>query len=358
MLLFKRIETGFWGLAIALLVIICIGVIDYHTGVELSFSFFYIIPIALLAMYGTENKSYIIIVSVASAFCWFFSDFYNRDYSLIFYPIWNTLVRLFIFLIIGLSLLNLKIKGKKLNLINEDLNLLNNEKNKMIGVAAHDLTNPISAINSFSNLLVSDKENSKEDFIEGLTIIESLSTNTLAVLKNLLNVSTIESGKVDLKIKKLNYIPFVKQQLVYNQILASNKKIHIDFNTEIDAIDLHFDNHYLSQVVDNLLSNAIKYSEAHSEIKIKISKVNNNQILTEIIDNGKGIREEELEKLFNYFQKTTTVPTDGESSTGLGLAIAKKIVTMHQGEIGVKSTLNRGSVFYFSLPMVYKGNVS
>ena len=148
----------------------------------------------------------------------------------------------------------------------------------------------------------------------------------IVLLKNLLNVSTIESGKVELKIKKLNYIEFVTQQKKFNQILANNKKIKIALITELDAVDLFFDNNYLSQAIDNLLSNAIKYSTHHSDILIKVSINDNNHILTEIIDNGKGIREEELDTLFNYFQKTSTRPTDGESSTGLGLAISKKII--------------------------------
>ena len=271
MFVFENVKSRFFSLLITLVAIFLIGIVDFKTGVEFSFSFFYIIPIALLSIYGNTNKTLIIIISIVAAICWFVSEFYNREFSLIFYPIWNGLVRLFFFSLIGLLLFNLRIKEKKLSNINDELKRLNNEKNRMIGVAAHDLTNPISAINSFSHLLVGDSENSKEELVEGLEIIENLSSNTLAVLKNLLNVSTIESGKVELKIKKLNYIEFVTQQKKFNQILANNKKIKIALITELDAVDLFFDNNYLSQAIDNLLSNAIKYSTHHSDILIKVS---------------------------------------------------------------------------------------
>ena len=104
-------------------------------------------------------------------------------------------------------------------------------------------------------------------------------------------------------------------------------------------------------MVDNLLSNAIKYSNKNTEIVVRVSQDNGKQILTEVIDQGQGILAEEQQKLFNYFQTTSSRPTGGEQSTGLGLAIAKKIVVLHGGEIGLKSVPNEGSTFYFLLPV-------
>ena len=110
MFVFNQIENKFLSLFITCIAILLIGIIDFETGVELSFSFFYIIPIALLSMYGATNKSSIIIISVVAALCWFISEFYNRDFSSIFYPVWNALVRFFFFSLIGLLLFNLRIK--------------------------------------------------------------------------------------------------------------------------------------------------------------------------------------------------------------------------------------------------------
>ena len=337
---------------VTLFIIIVIGFLDYITGAELAFSIFYIIPISLLSLYqGTKSFS-IVICSTLASFLWFYAEYNTREFSTLLLPIWNAFVRLSIFLAIGLLLLYLKEKDKRLKIVNNKLIEINEEKNKFIGIAAHDLRSPIGGINALSSLLIDQQKN---DFqpkeLELLNLIRTLSNNTLAVLKNLLDVSKIESGKVELDLKQQDYISFIKQQILLNQILAKHKNISITLHSQIDRIMISFDNNYLGEVIDNLLSNAIKYSYNSSEIIVKISLPDNHKIMTEVIDKGKGIPEEEQQKLFNYFQKTSTRPTGGEISTGLGLAIVKRIITLHNGEIDVKSVLDQGSNFFFTLPV-------
>ena len=95
----------------------------------------------------------------------------------------------------------------------------------------------------------------------------------------------------------------------------------------------------------------IKYSYNNSEIKVKISLPDDKQILMEVIDKGKGIPAEEQKVLFNYFQKTSTQPTGGETSTRLGLAIVKRIILLYCGEVGADSILDKGSNFHYLLPI-------
>ena len=154
-----------------------------------------------------------------------------------------------------------------------------------------------------------------------------------------------------MNLKNQDYLSFLQHQISVNRILAKHKEISISFHYPVVEIALLFDEHYLSEVVDNLLSNAIKYSNKNTEIVVRVSQDNGKQILTEVIDQGQGILAEEQQKLFNYFQTTSSRPTGGEQSTGLGLAIAKKIVVLHGGEIGLKSVPNEGSTFYFLLPV-------
>jgi len=166
-----------------------------------------------------------------------------------------------------------------------------------------------------------------------------------------LDVSKIESGKVELKLETQDYLSFIKKQISLNQILARHKNITILLSTDRDSIIADFDNHYLSEAIDNLLSNAIKYSYNNSEILVKISLPDDRKILTEVIDKGQGIPEAEQQNLFSYFHTTSTRPTGGETSTGLGLAIVKRIITLHKGAIEVKSVIGQGSNFYFTLPI-------
>jgi signal transduction histidine kinase len=348
-----KIQNRFFILLITLSVICVIGFIDYDTGSELSFSIFYIFPISFLALYkGTKANSVLIASAFAVLLC-FIADNNTKEYSNLIFSIWNSFVRFLMFGTIGLLLLYLKEKDKKLRSANSKLQDLNDEKNRIIGIAAHDLRNPVSGIYSLSELLIDENKNSLQPkVLEVLNLIKTMSESTLVLLKNLLNVSTIESGKVDLKMECHNYVAFVKDQVMLNQILANHKDIQILLDAQPEDIEMNFDGHYLSEVIGNLLSNSIKYSYNSSEIHIHISLVNGKHVLTEVVDEGKGIALEEQQGLFNYFQTTSTKPTiSGDRSTGLGLAIVKKIVTLHQGEIGVKSVLNQGSNFYFTLPL-------
>ena len=300
MIIIGNIQHRLIILCAAIVIITLIGYLDYLTGRELSFSIFYLMPIAVYALYRGTNILQISIISGYAAVIWFLVEVYTREYSHIFYPIWNAFVRLLIFETMGLLFFYLKDKGKKLR-----------------------------EVSQMSNI-------------------------TLEVLKQLLDVSKIESGKFDFKVTTLDYIHFIKQYILINQMLARRKNIDIDFITETEAVNADFDSHLLGEVINNLLSNAIKYSYENSVITVKTT-VLPGKILTEVIDNGKGIAEEEQQNLFNYFHTTSTLPTGGEQSTGLGLAIVKRIITLHNGEAGVTSTLNKGSKIYFTLPINYTG---
>ncbi|AWG22560.1 hypothetical protein FFWV33_14000 [Flavobacterium faecale] len=339
------------GIILSVVLICLIGFLDICTGVEMAFSLFYVIPIVLLSVQQKTAKIDVIFCATLSAGSWCYSEYTVVSFSHYFFPIWNTGVRFSLFLIIGVLMFNLKQKDRRLSEVNRKLLQLNTEKNKFIGIAAHDLANPIGMIQSFSDLLIeSCAENHIVEVSEGLEVIKTLSTNSMSVLKNLLNVSVIESGKIDLKVQELDYIEFIKKQVEYNNILAHNKNIHIEFESTIDSVTMSYDAHYLGQVTGNLLSNAIKYSPSGSTISVRVL-AENNYLVTEVKDQGKGIPEKEQGELFMYFQKSSTQPTAGESSTGLGLAIAKQIVNLHQGTIGLKSKINEGATFYFSLPI-------
>ncbi len=352
MIVIKKLENRFIILVLTLFTIFMIGFLDYFTSSEFSFSLFYLIPISFLALYQGTKASSVLACAILSSILWFLADYNNSEYSKLFFPIWNGFVRLFIFTSIGLLVLYLKEKDKRLKQVNSNLKVLNEEKNKFIGIAAHDLRTPIGGINSLSDLLIEENEsNTNPQPMEVLQLIKTMSENTLLMLNNLLDVSKIESGKIELILKTQDYLSFIKHQISLSQLAANRKNISIYFDCQIhNSLMIQFDGNYLAEVTDNLLSNAIKYSFSKSEIVVKITLLENKQILTEIIDNGQGIPENEQQKLFNYFQTTSTRPTEGEQSTGLGLAIAKRIVLLHKGEIGLKSELNKGSNFYFILP--------
>lgn len=245
-----------------------------------------------------------------------------------------------------------KVKARTLELekLNERLSELNMEKNRYIGMVAHDLRNPIGVAGSFSEILIDDFDMiPRETQLEYLGLISDSCDFSLNLIHDFLDVSKIESGVFDLNLTELEYLSFVKKSIVHEEILAKNKSQEIIISTDLSYIKATFDSNKIQQVLNNLLSNAIKYSFPNTKIVIDISE-KDNEIVTKIIDQGQGIPEFELQKLFNPFQTTSVRPTDSEKSTGLGLAIVKKIIEAHRGWVKVQSEVGIGSSFYYSIP--------
>lgn len=234
---------------------------------------------------------------------------------------------------------------------NQKLEIINKQKNELIGIAAHDLRNPLSVINSFSEIMLEALEDLKtENLREMLQILKKTSHFSLQLLNDLLDFSKIESGTLELKKLKLNYLSFLKENIQQNEFFAVQKNMRIILNTSCSSIPFHFDPRRIEQVMNNLLSNAIKYSFPDSTITVSVS-MENDSVVTSIEDCGQGIPEKDLPFIFQPFRQVSVKPTDNEKSTGLGLAIVKKIIDFHEGKITVESKPGKGSKFTFFLPL-------
>jgi signal transduction histidine kinase len=235
------------------------------------------------------------------------------------------------------------------NIALEEMNTL---KNEVLGMAAHDLRSPIGNIHNLAELILDDDgEMGEEERAEIVTMICNLSQGMMNLLNDLLDITAIESGKIDLQPMPVAMRPYLRETEHYHRLLAERKKIH--FITEVaDNIPMAvFDQARIRQVLNNLLSNAIKFSPMHTVVRLQVYSTPAG-IEFSVIDHGQGIRSEELGRLFGAFQRTSAKPTAGEHSTGLGLSICKKIVELHGGRIGVESEVGRGSRFFFVLPLI------
>lgn len=225
---------------------------------------------------------------------------------------------------------------------------LNELKNKFLGMAAHDLRNPLGAIRGLSELILtlplSDEE--KGEFIND---IYKTSDQMLDLLNELLDVSVIESGKFDLHFEPTKLSDLANERIKVANHSATIKDIKLTTDFQEDEIT-SIDPKRISQVIDNLLSNAIKFSHSGTVITIRITQ-SNDFVLLSVSDQGQGIPEKEIGKIFGEFQKLSAIPTAGESSTGLGMFIVKKIIDAHKGTIDVESVLGEGTTFTVSLPL-------
>jgi len=228
-----------------------------------------------------------------------------------------------------------------------ELRELNELKNKFLGIAAHDLRSPLTSILGFSDILIDEEagpltENQKE-FLE---IINKTGKEMLTLINDLLDVSAIESGKLELSLKPASLKEILKDRIRIYRIVAESKEITL--NESLSEIpEVLIDSNRIVQVIDNLISNAVKFSPSGSNIYITLGQ-KDNMIKVSVKDEGPGISEEDQTKLFGEFQKLSAQPTGGEKSTGLGLSIVKKIIQSHNGTIEVKSKVSQGTTFNFS----------
>ncbi|MBF0154503.1 MAG: hybrid sensor histidine kinase/response regulator [Magnetococcales bacterium] len=223
---------------------------------------------------------------------------------------------------------------------------LNQVKNRFLGMAAHDLRNPLTFIRGTSELLQKTPlpEEKRSMFLKS---IHEVSNQMLTLVNDLLDVAAIESGHFDVDLQEYNLSRLVAERVELITLSAQEKGIRLVVEAG-EVPDTRFDRGRMGQVVDNLLSNAVKFSLPGTTVRVE-TRATDASIQVTVTDQGPGLSAEDMGKMFGAFQKLATRPTGNESSTGLGLSIVKKIVDAHNGTIAVTSEVGRGTTFTLSL---------
>ena len=231
-----------------------------------------------------------------------------------------------------------------------ELENLQEQKNQFIGILAHDLRNPISAIKGYCMFLRDTCIDTGEDGYRVIQSIDRLSSFMLELVNDVLNISHIESGSMAIKPEETDIKALVEDIVKINRHLAKEKQIDISLSMMNNIPLCLIDQVKLREVLNNLITNAVKFSYSDSKVFITV-EAKEEKLFFEVKDQGQGIPESELTELFKPFQSTSVKSTGGEKSTGLGLLICSKIVEAHGGKIGVQSKPGEGSRFYFDLPL-------
>jgi signal transduction histidine kinase len=232
------------------------------------------------------------------------------------------------------------------------LQRINEEKNEILGMAAHDLRNPLSAIQAYGELLRDTKAAlSIEERGEIIERIGLLSTSMLHLVGDLLDISAIEAGKLKLDLQETDLVPLVQANVAVNSLLARRKRVALVFHNRGPGSVARVDRTKMEQVLDNLITNAIKFSPAGAQVTVRLYQDDGAAVIA-VCDEGPGIPAEERDKLFRPFYRAGTQGAAGEPGTGLGLAIVRRIVEAHGGRVWVESEINKGSTFYVSVPSV------
>jgi signal transduction histidine kinase len=231
-------------------------------------------------------------------------------------------------------------KNEQIQEQNIELNALNIEKNEMIGIVAHDLKNPLTSAMTISELF--NSEEITEDQKEYLSMIRKSLNRMNGLVAKILEIKVLESSSLKTNYSNVNLKQITEQVIAVLKIQSDNKNIQI--TTDLDDVVASLDRSLMIQIVDNLLSNAIKFSNHNTVVHITL-KEENQTIRLEIYDEGPGIKEEDKAQLFKKFRKLSARPTDGESSTGLGLSIVKKYVEAMNGKVWCESEFGQGAKF-------------
>lgn len=243
------------------------------------------------------------------------------------------------------------LEREELKSIINELDKLNTAKEKFISIISHDLKSPFTSIVGFSELILTDTTLSKEEIIEFVGHIKDASLHTVDLLNGLLDLTKLQTGRIEVepKIISANYLATKSVEILSG--LAFQKGLSLE--SEVDkSFFITADDNLILQVFNNLVANSIKFTPKGGSIKIVAHELPEEQkIEFRVIDNGVGMEQSDLEKLFVLDRKFTTLGTDGERGTGLGLNLVKEIIDKHHGKIYVKSEVGKGSEFVFTLPV-------
>ena len=233
----------------------------------------------------------------------------------------------------------------------DELQGLNRLKDEFVGIAAHDLRSPLAVIELYASFLLEDPRSClTEKEREFLNVIKTQSRFMLGLINDLLDVSRIEAGHLDLRKQTGDWLAFIRRNADLNGALASRRGIRIDVETAVaQPLLVPFDPNRMEQVLNNLLDNAVRFSPQGGRIVVRV-ELQDGLVCTNVADQGPGIPPEDRESLFKPFYRGSNQLPRGERSTGLGLTIARRIVEAHGGRIGVESEVGKGSRFFFTLP--------
>ncbi|NOS86530.1 MAG: tetratricopeptide repeat-containing sensor histidine kinase [Ignavibacteria bacterium] len=244
---------------------------------------------------------------------------------------------------------NLKLKKAlwDVHALNDELNIIHEEKNNLLSILAHDLKNPLQSILSSLRLMQSEKSDN-EFRNEMAKNIKHQSARMLNLINRLLDYKAIESGSISLNITSFVSSELSAKLIKNANILAVKKDIEIITECRCSEKSIRTDMDLFYQVLENLLSNSIKFSSPGSRIYLRCFN-NGNITVFEIEDEGPGFTDDDKEKLYTDFARLSAQPTGNEHSTGLGLSIVKKLCDLLGAEIELHSHLNKGSKFTIKL---------
>lgn len=254
-------------------------------------------------------------------------------------------------ILFGYDLTELKEAQARLKQREKELKELNATKDKFFSIIAHDLKNPLNALNGFASLLKEEyddyEEEERKDIIKNIIIS---SENMSKLLENLLEWSRSQMGRLSFHPESFNPENTIQENISLLSSQAAKKQIRLHYEPAGEIGEIYADKKMVDTVLRNLLSNALKFTYPGGKVVVSTYS-KDSMCFIEVADNGTGMTEEETEKVFDVGEKTKKSGTSNEKGTGLGLILVKEFVEKNTGTLHVDSEPEKGTTFTFSLPL-------
>ncbi len=239
---------------------------------------------------------------------------------------------------------------KELNKLNDELKEINSTKDKFFSIIAHDLKNPLGAFRNVTSFLLKNfktlPEEEKLDFVD---LMNQSASHVYTLLENLLNWSRTQTGRMEFNPEKFNLALVVADTIQLVKMSADKKEITLVNNIEPDTLVVA-DINMITTVIRNLITNALKFTHKGGTITVN-GTPKGDYYQVEVADTGVGMSEDIKQKLFNIKHHHSTLGTNEERGTGLGLILCKEFIERNNGHIWVDSEPDKGSKFNFTLPV-------
>jgi signal transduction histidine kinase len=335
-------QSKFFLVVLGLAFILALGVVDYLTGPEISFSIFYLLPISMIAWLVGEREG--TAMSVAGAISWLIADWAWHIYSHAAILYWNATVRLGFFLIVTYALSGLR---------------ASRERQEELGqFIVHDLRSPLSnvmtGLQTLQEIAGETMDTTQKDLVQMCLV----SCNRLLTLINsLLDLARLEGGRMPLQLSEVSVKELVESSLQQVTVWASRNRVSLDCDLEVGAEMVYTDFGLTMRVLVNLLSNAIKFSRPESVVTVRVTPLDAATLTFSVIDQGRGIPKEWADRVFDKFAQVDAREMGGTVvGSGLGLTFCRQAVESLGGHIWLESKVDQGTTIAFMLPTTAQAN--
>jgi len=350
------------GLTVASTLIL--GIADYASGFEISFSIFYLIPISAAAWYLGTGAG--LVLSLLSAVTWFVNDaaLGGHVYSHYLIPYWNAFMRLGLFSIVAVILARLRASAErerdahhKLALSYAALDELRKQqlliKDQILSNVSHELRTPLTAVHQFVTILLdglAGELNTQQ--LEYLQIARKNVEQLTGMIQDLLDATRADAGKLSIEPSPVALRDVVAEVVRTLQSRSQELGITLEHEAVGELPTVFGDSARIRQILINLIDNALKFTSGGGHVTVRTVRQDADHARVSIQDNGKGIPPDVVERLFERLYQGSRDATISRQGLGLGLYICRELVTLQGGQIGVESESGHGSEFWFTLPLL------